>query len=100
MWFSGLYSVFKHFLNESQREAVRVYGSSSSQMKKAIAELHKYVDPANLPPEYGGSSGPIGQAVEEKVLQELVDRVLKEKGMVACKDDTPSKTKYRDFMDE
>eukprot|EP00039_Didymoeca_costata_P032060 m.36674 g.36674 ORF g.36674 m.36674 type:complete len:800 (-) comp9173_c0_seq1:1355-3754(-) len=81
MWFSTVYKVYALMLSSSMREKVKVFGTRASEQAKAIAELHKDIDPRNLPPELNGSSVPFGEAPEELHVKGIVDRVLAEKGM-------------------
>lgn len=43
----------------------------------SIDQLSLYIDPANIPPEYGGTNRrPLSQSIEEEQLRDIVDRAM------------------------
>jgi len=70
-WFSVVWAVIQPMIDPVTREKVSFVGFSKSEI---LAALKKRIDLENIPPEYGGSSVPLGQAPEEKVLCALMDR--------------------------
>ncbi|CAJ1430248.1 unnamed protein product [Effrenium voratum] len=57
-WWGRVYDLFSPLFPEKQRRKLRVSVGQQASMQT----LREYIDPKNLPAEYGGSSGPLGSA--------------------------------------
>lgn len=55
-WWKKVYRVLAPLVSKSQRDKVRVIVGK----EKSLETLKQMIDPANLPPQYGGTSMPLG----------------------------------------
>ena len=77
MWFSGVWKLIKVFLDPVTLSKIHIVRGDA----KIKAELLLHIDEDQLPQEYGGKSSlPLGQAPEENILRELVEKLNTEGG--------------------
>lgn len=72
MWFSGVWKMIKVFLDPVTLSKIHILRGDA----KIKAELLLHIDEDQLPQEYGGKSSlPLGEAPEESILRELVEKL-------------------------
>jgi len=72
-WFTIVWAIVKPFLHENTRKKVNILGASFQEA------LHEHVDPANLPPDFGGTDTvELGKAPEEQLFLSHIEALNKE----------------------
>jgi len=66
-WFNILCPVVKNALDPKTKESLLILNSD-------FTELYKYIDPTEIPPQYGGSSVDLGFSCEERAIKEVIRR--------------------------
>lgn len=61
-WFSVIWNVVKPMVDDVTKQKISILKAGKEGITKALSEK---IDIANIPPEYGGMSMPLGQSPEE-----------------------------------
>jgi len=67
-WFSVMWNILKGFVGKATLDQVQVV-RGQNEIRKVLAE---HIDAENIPPVYGGSSMPLGNSPEEKMLADIM----------------------------
>jgi CRAL/TRIO domain len=81
-WFKFIWSVVKPIIDETTLEKIYILRGKD----EIRSHMQERISIENIPPEYGGSSMPLGESPEEKELAELIDHNnnLSQKGQTLC----------------
>lgn len=71
-FFNLVWKAVQPMVHENTRKKIRILGSSKE-------ELLECIDASQLPPEYGGTGGPLGSSPIEKELSDFVDAIAARK---------------------
>ena len=74
-WFHRVYTIVQVMLSDATRNKIKVFGAGKREVAKMHAFLLEYFDKDKLPPEFGGTSGPLGTADNERACREYVDSI-------------------------
>jgi hypothetical protein len=69
LWFNVIWAVIKNFVDEGSLQRVKIVGGGN----KVLQTLLEHIPMENIPPEYGGTSMPLGQSPEEAILKAFMD---------------------------
>jgi len=68
-WFNVIWKFMKAFVPTHILEQVRVVQGTEKEIKQVLSES---INVENIPPEYGGTSVPLGGSPEERMLANLM----------------------------
>lgn len=80
-WFNAIWKIAKHFVDEATLEKIKILRGQ----KETREALEERIPIENIPPEYGGTSVPLGESPEENVLEEFMKHNNQlDKGAATC----------------
>lgn len=69
LWFNVIWTVIKNFIDEGNLRKVKIVGGGANLLQVLL----EYIPMENIPPEYGGTSMPLGKSPEEAMLKAFMD---------------------------